>query len=207
MKALALCGIGMVVGDVLLTIGLGALNPGYSHLRQFISELGEAGRPLAWLFAVWSVTFGVLFAAFSLGLLRSLKGRPGARAGGAALFAVALGSAVDGVFPCDPGCTGRTLPGIMHIVAGAISMVAISLAPFFIGRAMMNSPLWRVYRAITLVVGCLLGALSTWLALCFFVRLTPAVEGGVQRALLLVLYAWVAAISIRLWCLADRRPT
>src|SRR5439155_1715143 len=97
-------------GDVLLTIGLGALNPGYSHLRQFISELGEAGRPLAWLFAVWSVTFGVLFAAFSLGLLRSLKGRPGARAGGAALFAVALGSAVGGSHLNSAVAPGRQSP-------------------------------------------------------------------------------------------------
>jgi hypothetical membrane protein len=207
MKALALCGLVLVITDVLVTIGLGALNPGYSHLRQFISELGEAGRPLAWLFALWSVIYGMLFAAFTAGLARSLKGQPGAPIGTAALYVIAITSAVDGVFPCDPGCSGKTVSGLLHIAAGAVSLVAIAVGPFFIARAMATSGAWPGYRALTIGAGCSLCALGTWLALCFLFGITPAVEGAVQRALLLVLYAWIASISVRLWRLAGSRPT
>lgn len=207
MKAFALCGIILVIGDVLLTISLGALNPGYDHVRQFISELGEAGRPFAWLFAIWSVIYGALFAEFSVGLVRSLKGQSGARIGGAALFAVALTSAADGIFPCDPGCSPQTLSGITHIVAGAISLVAIALAPFFIARAMMTAAAWRGYSAFTFCTGCTLCSLSAWLACCFLFGVTEAIEGAVQRALVLALYTWIAVLSVRIWRLANVGPT
>jgi hypothetical membrane protein len=203
----ALCGLAMVVIDVLITVWLGALNPGYSHVRQFISELGEAGRPFAWMFTVWSVAYGVLFAAFSFGLARSLGRHAGARPAAAALYAFAVGNVVGGVFACDSGCAGKTVSAQLHIMAGTMNLVAISLAPFFVGRAMKKNEAWRGYAAITVVVGCAIVALGVWLGLCYFVGLTPSWVGAVQRALMLVLYAWIAALAARLWGMQGSGPT
>ena len=75
MRWLAACGIVAPVADILITVGLGTLDPGYSHLRQYISELGEVGRPYAASFNTWSVAYGLLFAGFAIGLGPDLGSR------------------------------------------------------------------------------------------------------------------------------------
>src|SRR5262249_55722924 len=72
---LAACGVVAAALDVLVTAGLAALDPGYSHARQYISELGEPGRPYAAAFNAWSVAYGVLFAAFAVAAGRGLPSR------------------------------------------------------------------------------------------------------------------------------------
>jgi hypothetical membrane protein len=205
-KWAALCGSAMVIMDVAITIWLASLNPGYSHWRQFISELGEPGRPFAWLFTVWSVLYGILFAVFSVGLLKSLDRQTGARPGGLALLAFAAGNVAGGIFACDPACTGHTLSAKLHIAAGAINLSAICLGPFFLARAMSTSPTWRGYQGLTLAVGCSLCFLSLWLALSYFMGVTSSSAGAVQRALMIVLYVWIVALCPPLWRAAEDHP-
>src|SRR4029077_9656817 len=76
MRWLAACGIVTPALDVLITSGLSALDPGYSHTQQFISELGEDGRPYATAFNTWCVAYGCLFAGFAVALGRELDSRP-----------------------------------------------------------------------------------------------------------------------------------
>lgn len=42
-KALLACGMTAPLLDIVMTAAVGALEPGYSHTRQFISELGAVG--------------------------------------------------------------------------------------------------------------------------------------------------------------------
>jgi hypothetical membrane protein len=72
MRWLAACGIIAPILDVLIMAWQGALNPGYSHVRQYISELGEAGRPHAGVFSVGCLLWGLLFAGFAVALRRGL---------------------------------------------------------------------------------------------------------------------------------------
>ena len=204
MRCLAVCGMAVPVIDVLITVWLAALNPGYSHARQFISELGEPERPYAWLFLVWSVVYGVLFAGFSVGLYRALRGLPGSWSGFISLLVIAVGSVVGGLFPCDKGCSARTLSGQMHVVAGSVSLVAMMLAPFLFAAAMRRSVAWRRYRAFTLGIGYLLCGLSIWLAFCYFIELTPNLAGAAHRVSAMVWYAWIEVLSWRLWVIAGR---
>jgi hypothetical membrane protein len=104
MRWLAACGVAAPVVDVLVTAGLAARDPGYSHARQYISELGEAGRPYAAPFNAWCFAYGLLFAGFAVALGRG----PGSRSVLTALLAVAAASIASGAFPCDPGCAGES---------------------------------------------------------------------------------------------------
>src|SRR5262245_24159985 len=92
MRCLAACGIVAPILDVLITVWLGALDPGYSQVRQYISELGEAGRPYAGVFSAWCFLWGLLFAGFAIALGRGLGGRNGAWLGPGALFIMAASS-------------------------------------------------------------------------------------------------------------------
>jgi hypothetical membrane protein len=206
-KTAAFCGVAMIVIDVLVTFWLASLNSGYRHTQQFISELGESERPMAWLFRVWSVVYGLLFALFTRGLVRGLSGQPGVRLAGAALYAVAGASILGGIFACDPGCAGHTLPAQLHILSGAVSLIATSVAPFAIYQATGNSPWRRGLHTPTLIAGLLLCLFNAWLALSFVAGLTPSLAGAVQRAVMIVLYGWILTLSWRLWRLADIRPT
>src|SRR5262249_55364137 len=151
---LTACGVVVPVLDVVITAWLGALDPGYSHARQYISELGEAGRPYAAVFNAWCLAYGLLFAGFAVALGRAL----GSRSVLIALPVVAAASIVGGVFPCDPGCAGRSPSARVHFLTGYVSLAAILLTPFLSWFAMRGNPAWRDYRAFTLTSGSLLVA-------------------------------------------------
>src|SRR5438093_804130 len=93
---LAACGVGTLILDLLITVGLAAIDPEYSHSRQYISELGEDGRPYAAVFNAWSLVYGLLFAGFAVALGRGLHSRTVL----IACLAIAASSVVTGVFPC-----------------------------------------------------------------------------------------------------------
>jgi hypothetical membrane protein len=197
-RLLAFCGIVMPVIDVLVTVWLAALNPGYSHASQFVSELGEPGRPYAWLFCWWSILYGLLMAGFAFALWGALHEQPGSGRVLAALLAVAAAMFIGAVFPCDAGCAADTLSGQVHIGAGAVSLIATILAPFWTFASMKTSETWRSYRRFTFVTGCLLSGLGVWLTLCSFFGITPELVGVAQRASMLVLYLWIEVLSLRL---------
>lgn len=127
MRWLAACGIVVPVVDVLVTVWLGALDPGFSHARQYISELGEERRPHAAVFNTWCVLYGLLLAPFAV----ALRCGTGAWLGPGAFFAVAGLSVLGGVFPCDPGCEGRTAAARVHHLTGEAGVVVVLLTPFF----------------------------------------------------------------------------
>ena len=202
MRWLAACGIMAPVADILITAGLGALDPGYSHGGQYISELGEDGRPYAAAFNAWSVAYGLLFAGFAIGLSRDL----GSRAVLAVLLAVAASSAAAGIFPCDPGCAGITPAAKIHFLAGYVAVPAIVLAPFLSGAAMSGRPAWRGYRAFSLAAGILLVVASGWLVAGYFAGRGQwwCPVGVAQRVTLGIQYGWLVVLGGRLWVLAGR---
>src|SRR5262245_52325693 len=111
MRWLAACGVVTSVLDMLVTLALAALDPQYSHSRQYISELGEVGRPYAALFNAWCIVYGVLFTGFAVALGRGLNSRLVL----SALLAMAASSAAGGAFPCDPGCAGESPGARAHL--------------------------------------------------------------------------------------------
>jgi hypothetical membrane protein len=205
MRSLAACGVAVPILDVLITAWLGALDPGYSHLRQYISELGEAGRPYAAVFTTWCLLWGILFAGFAIALFRGLDRQKGSWLGPGALLIMAASSIVVGFFPCDPGGTALTVSGQVHLfVGGWVGTSAIVLAPFLSWVGMRRSEAWRGYRTLTLAAGALLAIVAGWLAVCHYADLPRAAcaVGAAQRLFLGILYVWVEVVAVRLWRLA-----
>jgi hypothetical membrane protein len=199
---LAACGVVTLVVDVLLVIWLAALDPEYSHSRQYISELGEAGRPYAGVLSAWSFVYGLLFAGFGVALGRGLHSWPVL----VACLAIAASSVVTGAFPCDAGCAGQTPAAKVHMLTGYVSLPAIILMPLFAWFAMKGSDAWRGYRTLSLVATILLLASSGWLVACYFIGREQAgcAVGAAQRLILGILYLWMTAIGVRLWGLAGQ---
>jgi len=197
-KALAWCGIAIPIIDVVFTVWLASKNPGYSHVSQYISELGESGRPYEWLYFAWSIAYAILMAGFAFALWGGLRGHSGAGRVLAALLVLAAANFVGAVFPCDPGCDAVSLSGLLHVASGGLCLIATIAAPFWTYAAMKGSDTWPAYRPLTLIVGWLLVGSVVWLILCYVVDLTPGLAGVAQRVSMFVFYVWIEILSLRL---------
>lgn len=201
-RRLAAGAIAMVVLDVAFTVALAALDPNYNHWRQYISELGEEGRPYAALFNAWCLVYGLLFAGFAVALGRALKSH-------AVLIApliIAACSAASGLFPCDPGCACQTPIAQVHMLIGYVALPANILAPLLAWSAMKADAAWHGFRGFTLAVAFLLLASTLYLAACHFLgrERYECPVGLAQRLILGIQYVWIVAVAMQLW---RRGPT
>lgn len=136
----AVVGYGLLL--VLIVAG-GAAWPGYSHVSQFISELGATGAPQARLVNLGGfLPVGVLLTLFAV-LSAFLAPRSGPRVAGfllLALFAVGyLGAAF---FPCDVGCRPATpsFSQMMHNLAGLAGYLGAPIGLILLGVAARGWP-------------------------------------------------------------------
>ncbi|HEX8704920.1 MAG TPA: DUF998 domain-containing protein [Myxococcaceae bacterium] len=145
----------------LVTLGVpfvfSAMFPGYSHVRDYISELGAAGAPHA--SAVNLLTFlptGLLFIAATFSLKGVLPRRPVVTAG-LALVSLAGISYIGAAFvPCDAGCpaTGTSQQGL-HNLFGLAGYLGASIGLCLLGANSGSRTLGRLAIAagVVAVVG------------------------------------------------------
>lgn len=174
-----------------------ALRTDYSHVADFISELGATGTPYADLMNYAGfLPGGLMLAAFGVALVQVL---PRGRATTLAALLVALsgaGVAASGVYSCDPGCpqNGGTVENRIHNAIGPFTFLCLSIGPGILGLRFRHDLVWRglwVYSLLTAILGlCLLAALAGSLD-------TRALTGLWQRLLLAVLFLWCAVVSTR----------
>jgi hypothetical protein len=162
-----------------LALGMVALarrKPGYSHLRDTISELGEVGSPDQRFVSVGY--FGPIgLTALLIASLTFETSRPTA---GLALC-LAIGYLVASVFPCDPGSpmSGSARQGI-HNLGGGIEYVGGGVALIVLGETLGRG--FAVAGSIVLVSALLLSFPFRWRGLvqrvgeaCLFGGLVVAV--------------------------------
>ena len=78
--------------------------PGYSHVYNVISELGETGSPTASAASITFIVTGLMIVFFGQGLHSELSlGSRRVYAGAAVALYGLLDFVGSGVFPCDPG--------------------------------------------------------------------------------------------------------
>lgn len=188
--------LGGIAGPVLMTtvvILCAALRPDYSHLQQFISELGARGTPNAALMnAAGFVATGASLALFAFSLGSLLPPRRSSRASAALLFVFATGTVVSGLVPCEPGCPqdAMTLHDAVAVVAFLSAIAAVALA----ARVFRTHPAWRNLW--------LYSALSAAAALGFLATMFLSIEareltGLWQRLLVGTLLLWCAVVALR----------
>ncbi len=175
---------------MVLAIGAaGAFTPGYSHLAQYISELGARGAPLEGLvrYAVF-LPAGVLVLGFCVSAWVALPRSRAATFGLIGLAIFAAGYLAAAAFPCDPGCRPAT-PSLAQVIHNAVGLLGYLLAPAFLLSFAVAARAWP--QAGHLVVA---GYVAGAAALLGFVTMSPTspMVGLSQRLLEGAVLVWVA---------------
>ncbi len=192
--AAALCGAGAAVSALAVPVVAARAGAPYSHVSQYISELGATGEPHAGLVALLGFApTGLLLLAF-LGLAAGIF-PPSRRttAGVLCLAAVPASYLAAAIFPCDPGCPGSgSLSQSVHNAFGLLEYVGAVPGLVLLGTAFRRSAPWRPLSRASLVAALLA-------ALGFLAMLAPPLEpvrGLSQRLAEASIFLWVACASV-----------
>lgn len=167
--------------------------PGYSHINQTISELGEAGsrdekHAAIFAFAPAGHTVWLFVAALVVSV------PPLAQGPGAWLFAL-LGAGYVGaaIFPCDPGAPlWGTWRNNLHNLLAGFGYFGAAGGMIELGRTMEDVAALADFAEISQVMGQLafIGV--------FLLSFPSPVRGLIQRLLEAVFYVWMLVIGILL---------
>jgi hypothetical protein len=210
-RLLVLAGILLAVVDLPIVYFFGAVHSDYSYLRQFMSELGESGRPFAGLVNLWFAFGCLLLTGFGIGMAILLPPSRFSMAGISLYLLWAALGVVGGFFPCDPGCRGETFSGWMHRLIGEVSHICILPTPALIWMGVRGDPRWRGFGWVALPAQASIVVAS--LALGAWYYGPPAVAAALAnvRGLLqwiwwAVYYGWIVALGLKL-LQVERLPT
>jgi len=194
----AAAGFGLSAAGLALAVPVAGAcaDPDYSHVSQFISELGARGAPHATLVAAAGFApIGALVLAF-LGLAseafppssRKTAGLLGLATVGAAYLASAL-------FPCDPGCPSEgSFSQSVHNLFGLLEYLGAIAGLLLLSTALRGAACWRPLAASAAVC-------ATLAALGFLCLLLPRlgpIRGAGQRLAEAAIFFWIAHASIAL---------
>ncbi|HJU73094.1 MAG TPA: DUF998 domain-containing protein [Gemmatimonadaceae bacterium] len=193
--------LGGVLGPAVFTtlvIVCAALRPEYSHLNQFISELGATGTTDASLMnRAGFIPAGALIAGFGIALIRQLSLGVRSILAGSLIAFFGVGMSLAGFFPCDPGCPQppTSLAGTIH---DRVSVAAFVAAIAGIGLWAMEFRTRSVWRGIWLY-----SALASAASLLFLIALATSIDsrsltGLWQRLLIATVFGWYAVVALRL---------
>jgi hypothetical membrane protein len=209
-RAGLLCGVLAPVLWAAVIIIAGELRPGFDHVGQYISELGERGSSTG-IFMRYGgfVATGLLhvgFAAAFYATVARITGRPRLTLLVALLIALnGLGRIGAGIFACEPGCAAPEVLGQrLHGLSATMAFLAIAAAALFgailFRRDRRLKPL-SAYSLITGVAGLL------FLALMSASEAKHVYTGLYERLASGVLTLWVLMTAVRLDALGGDRAT
>ena len=147
-RLLLACG---VVGPILfyaVFMVAGAVRPGYSAARDFISglSLGDQG----WVQIANFIVFGLLTLAFAIGVRLALRTGPAAVAGPLLLGIHGGALLLGGAMVPDPVTAATTVHGTLHMLAGIASNAAVAAACFVFARRFGT---WRGFGLYSVATG------------------------------------------------------
>jgi hypothetical membrane protein len=195
MRAGLLCGVLAPLLWAVAIILAGEMRPGFDHVAQYISELGERGSPTEhFMRYAGFVASGLLHIAYAAAFGAALRQRTECRhlalvvAGLIALNG--LGRIGAGLFSCEPGCAAPEFPEQrLHNLAATVAFIAIAAA------ALLGSVLFRHARGLR---GLAPYSLATGIAGLLFLGLMSAgAAGGIHTGL----YERLASGVLSLWVL------
>lgn len=197
MRRLALAGvIGPVLAVLVFTVG-GALRPGYSPMRQAISDLGT--RHGGWLLDTIGVAMGVGLIGFAVSF--AVLMRPALKAGVRWFVTVCI--ALDGLGVITAGLfTDAPATVALHTLGSSLGTVTTVIAFAVVGVALRRNDRWRrlgVYSLAAAVVALLLVVVEY----AFLMPRSPLygipVGGAFERADFIWHYAWYVVFGWRLF--------
>jgi hypothetical membrane protein len=177
-----------VIAMLLMIVVAGARTPGYSHVSQFISELGARGAPNEWGVRLAGFLPSGLFLLAFCGCAFVVLPRTRATALGLLGLAIyAAGYVVAAAFPCDLGCQPEE-PSASQLIHNVGGLIGYFLAPGFLLVLALAARSWP--DAGRLVVA---GYAASGAALVALLSLSPSspVVGLSQRLMEFAVLAWV----------------
>jgi hypothetical protein len=192
LRVLPLLAAAFSLGSVTLMVILGgSATPGYSHLSQFISELGARGAlyesPIRWLGFLPAGISLLVFCGSAYALLVPRSRLTNFAILGLAIFAA--GYLVAAAFPCDPGCRPAR-PSISQVIHNVAGLAGYLLAPAFLLAFALAARAWPAGRWMVNV-----GYVAAAMAVVGFLTLGPTspIAGLGQRLLELAVLGWAVA--------------
>ncbi|AGG90271.1 DUF998 domain-containing protein [Rhodanobacter denitrificans] len=184
------------IAFVLFTAGsfaIGAITPGYSHVRQTVSELGEVGSPGQFAFSVLLCLVAVCLVVYASAAARSLRELGCSAIPAYFLFAMALSCAGVGIF---------SFPHPLHNVFGISETVGLQ-APLVAALVCRNEPRAKqiIVFSIIMYVVVLLAIAINLIPLVRPASLWPLIKpyfGLVQRFLFASWFIWCAGYAVLL---------
>lgn len=197
MRLLALGGVAGPILFSVVVIVSAALRVDYSHIANFISELGATGTSHAGLMNYAGfLPAGLMLAAFGVALAKALPRR---RAFVLAAILVTLfgaGVTASGIASCDPGCPQArgSVENLIHNRIAPFAFLCLIAGAGVLGIYFRSLPAWRSLSVYSLA--------SSGVALLLFVALASSLDtreltGLWQRLLLAVLFLWCAVVGLR----------
>jgi len=183
----------------LIVVVAGALRPGYDHVSQFISELGETGASSAGMMNYFGFMLSAALILLFVLLLQSRFPRSVTNAVGTFLLAVFAASVfLAGVFSCDAGCLpdNPSAAQKMHDLVSVLAFPAFTLGVFSWGVSLLRIRDWHGFGVYSLASASLS---VLFLVLMIQSEATRDGTGMYQRLFLGVLFLWMTLFSIRLW--------
>ena len=205
MRTFALGGVAGPILFVLAVLAAAAGHPGYSHVANFMSELGATGAPRAALMNyIGFVPAGTLLTVFAITLVSALPRTPLVTAGVVLVMLFGIGVAAAGIFSCDLGCptSGGTLENQIHNAIGPSCFLCVIAGAGILGWQFRELPDWRHLSGYSLATSAV--------ALVFFLGLVRSLDaraltGLWQRLMLGTLFLWCGVTAVHA-CRREARP-
>lgn len=198
-KAFAICGIAAPFVYMLLAIVGGILSPGYSHIKESVSELLIVGAPNKPLLNTLLMIYGVLLCLYPIGLHRGINQGKGSKVGPACLVVVGVVTIITVFFPQDPGGTPVTFAGTVHIILVILMVIFSLIAYLAFWRRLKGDSLWAGYDRYTLITFIL--AIIFGVGSVIFAN-SPYI-GLLERLSAVVIAQWIIVMSIKLFRLSN----
>ncbi len=179
------------------TVFIGGLNyPDYSHVTQFMSELGASGSEHGGLVNFFGFVPTELFLLVFIGMaFLLLKKNTLAVFGLSSLSVYATALMLAAVFPCDFECrpVNPTLSHKVHMILGAIAYAFAILGIVLMSFGLKNLPNGKPVYTSGLGIGII--------ALFLYFNMTPElpIVGLVQRLMEILFYFWFFILAIYLY--------
>ncbi|MBS0349486.1 MAG: DUF998 domain-containing protein [Proteobacteria bacterium] len=199
------CGLVAPVLWATAIIVAGELRPGFDHVSQYISELGERGSSTGGLMRfggfVGSGLLIVGYAAAFHATVARLADRPRLTLLVAVLVALdGIGRVGAGVFPCEPGCAApEVLSQRLHSLSATIAFLSLAAAALLGPLLFRHDARLRPLSAYSFASGC---AGLVFLSLMSASEATRSHAGLYERLAsgVLTLWVFVTAWGLRTRC-------
>jgi hypothetical membrane protein len=196
-RALLLAGLAAPIVLIVAIVAAGDSEPGYSHVSQFVSELGAVGAAHQNPFNYGGLFFsGLLTVLFALGMYLQVKPRAWFVASSLLVAVAGIGRLVAGVFPCDAGCAigNMSNTATVHVVAGFFALTSGATAPLLLAVGLRRRGQNRLFW-VSAGLGCSSLILVTVL---FGLGKGFPYVGAVQRLALAAFYGWIVAVTLNI---------